>query len=92
MTKHGQCKRKKVTEYIASQPEAAEVALKRVRGVIRKALPRAEEVIAYKMPAYVMPGGTVAVLCRLEAALCGVSRNPASGGVPQGSNRTVQGP
>lgn len=41
-----------VNEYIAAQPKAAQVVLNRVRRVIRKALPRAEEVISYKMPAY----------------------------------------
>jgi uncharacterized protein YdhG (YjbR/CyaY superfamily) len=47
-----------VEEYIASQPEAAQAVLKRVRGIIRKALPRTEEVISYQIPAYKMPGGT----------------------------------
>jgi uncharacterized protein YdhG (YjbR/CyaY superfamily) len=48
-----------VEEYIASQPEAAQAVLKRVRSIIRKALPRAEEVISYQIPAYKMPWGTV---------------------------------
>lgn len=41
-----------VDEYVAQQPAAAQVVLKRVRGVIRKALPDAEEVISYNIPAY----------------------------------------
>lgn len=36
-----------VDDYIASQPEATQAVLKRVRGIIRKALPAAEEVISY---------------------------------------------
>ena len=41
-----------VNQYIARQPAASQIVLKRVRGVIRKALPDAEEVIAYNIPAY----------------------------------------
>jgi uncharacterized protein YdhG (YjbR/CyaY superfamily) len=48
-----------VDEYIASQPEAAQAALKRVRAIVRKALPEAEEVISYQIPAYKLPGGAV---------------------------------
>jgi uncharacterized protein YdhG (YjbR/CyaY superfamily) len=48
-----------VDEYIASQPEATQAVLKRVRSIIRKALPGAEEVISYQIPAYKLPGGAV---------------------------------
>jgi uncharacterized protein YdhG (YjbR/CyaY superfamily) len=41
-----------VDGYIASQPEAIRGTLERVRNAIREALPRAEEVISYNMPAY----------------------------------------
>jgi uncharacterized protein YdhG (YjbR/CyaY superfamily) len=50
---------KSVDEYIASQPEALKPILERMRGIIRKAVPRAEEVISYGMPAYKMHGRTV---------------------------------
>jgi uncharacterized protein YdhG (YjbR/CyaY superfamily) len=50
---------KSVDEYIAVQPEAARETLERVRSVIRKALPKSEEVISYQIPAYKMDGGTV---------------------------------
>jgi uncharacterized protein YdhG (YjbR/CyaY superfamily) len=50
---------KTVHEYIAGQPQAAQVVLNRVRSAIRKALPRAEEVISYKIPAYKLRGGIV---------------------------------
>ncbi len=45
-----------VDDYIARQPEAAQPVLERVRGAIRKALPKAEEVISYKIPAYKVNG------------------------------------
>jgi uncharacterized protein YdhG (YjbR/CyaY superfamily) len=50
---------KSVDEYIASQPEAVQRILEGARGAIRKALPRAEEVISYKIPAYKLQGETV---------------------------------
>ncbi len=46
-----------VDEYIASRPEAARGVLEQVRGAVRKALPHAEEVISYQIPAYRLPGG-----------------------------------
>lgn len=48
-----------VDEYIASQPEAVQGVLKRVRSIIRKAVPGAEEVISYKIPTYKLHGGPV---------------------------------
>jgi len=45
-----------VDEYIGSQPEAAQDVLKRVRRVIRKAVPAAEEWISYKIPTYKLRG------------------------------------
>lgn len=50
---------KSVDEYIASQPEAAQGILESVRAVIRKALPRAEEVISYQIPAFKVDSGAV---------------------------------
>ena len=47
---------KSVDEYLASQPEETQRALKRVRSTIRKAVPAAEEVISYKIPAYKLHG------------------------------------
>ena len=44
--------RNTVDDYIASQPEAVRGILRRVRSAIRKAVPRAEEVISYKIPTY----------------------------------------
>lgn len=48
-----------VDDYIASQPESVRATLERVRGIIRKAVPAAEESISYKMPAYRLPAGPV---------------------------------
>jgi uncharacterized protein YdhG (YjbR/CyaY superfamily) len=48
-----------VDEYIAARPEAVRPVLRRVRGIIRKALPGAQEVISYQIPAYKKHGGTV---------------------------------
>jgi len=48
-----------VDEYIASRPERIRGVLARVRTVIRRALPKADEVISYQIPAYKLKGGTV---------------------------------
>lgn len=48
-----------VDHYIASQPEASRPILERVRAAIRKALPKAEEMISYQIPAYKLPVGYV---------------------------------
>ena len=50
---------KSVDEYIASQPAAVQDALTRVRSAIRKALPAADEVISYNIPAYKLHGARV---------------------------------
>ena len=50
---------KNVNEYIASQPAESRAVLKRVRSTIRKALPEAEEVISYQIPAYKLHGAPV---------------------------------
>ncbi len=46
-------------EYIASKPERIQDVLERVRGAIRKALPQAQEVISYQIPAYKLNGRIV---------------------------------
>ena len=48
-----------VDAYIAAQPAATQRALEKVRATLRKALPGAEEVISYKIPAYRLHGGVV---------------------------------
>lgn len=46
-------------DYIAAQPEAMRGLLNDVRAAIRKALPKAEEVISYQLPAYKVDGVAV---------------------------------
>ena len=48
-----------VDDYIAAQPEAAQIVLTRLRRAVCKALPRAEEAISYGMPAYRLGGEIV---------------------------------
>ena len=48
-----------VHEYISAQPETAQLVLRLVRSTVLKALPGAEEVISYKIPAYRLHGGIV---------------------------------
>lgn len=45
-----------VDEYIVSRPEGVRSALEQVRDAVRKAMPLAEEVISYQMPAYKLNG------------------------------------
>jgi uncharacterized protein YdhG (YjbR/CyaY superfamily) len=50
---------KSVDDYISSRPEAVQGILQRVRTIIRKAMPGAEEVISYQIPAYKLNGRPV---------------------------------
>jgi uncharacterized protein YdhG (YjbR/CyaY superfamily) len=50
---------KSVDQYIATHPDDVQVILQRVRGAIRRALPRAEEAISYQIPAYTVDGSRV---------------------------------
>ncbi|MGD0360733.1 MAG: DUF1801 domain-containing protein, partial [Bryobacteraceae bacterium] len=50
---------KSVDEYIGSQPEAVQATLAAVRAAIQRALPRAEETLSYKIPAYKLHGEAV---------------------------------
>jgi uncharacterized protein YdhG (YjbR/CyaY superfamily) len=47
---------KSVDEYIASKPRDVQGVLKRVRSTIRRAVPAADEVISYQIPAYKLNG------------------------------------
>ena len=48
-----------VDDYIARFPPATQAVLERVRGVLRKALPKAEEGISYGIPVLRQHGGAV---------------------------------
>jgi uncharacterized protein YdhG (YjbR/CyaY superfamily) len=52
---------KSMDDYIASQPEAVQRVLQRVRSTIRKAVPDADEVISYQIPTFKLRG--YPVLC-----------------------------
>jgi uncharacterized protein YdhG (YjbR/CyaY superfamily) len=45
-----------IDEYIAAQPTNVRASLKMLRQIIKKAAPKAEEVISYQMPAYKFHG------------------------------------
>jgi len=47
---------KSVSEYLATLPKATRATLQRVRAVIRKAIPKGEEVISYQIPAVKLEG------------------------------------
>jgi uncharacterized protein YdhG (YjbR/CyaY superfamily) len=50
---------KNVADYIVGFPRPVRAVLTRVRSIIRKAVPGADEVISYQMPAYKLHGRTV---------------------------------
>jgi uncharacterized protein YdhG (YjbR/CyaY superfamily) len=45
-----------IDDYIAAQPEAVHDTLQRLRGIVHKAVPDAEEVISYGIPAFKLSG------------------------------------
>ncbi len=47
---------KSVDEYISAQPKGVRPVLRRLRSIIRKAVPAAVEVISYQLPAYTLAG------------------------------------
>jgi uncharacterized protein YdhG (YjbR/CyaY superfamily) len=51
-----------VDAYIASRPPAVQGALKEVRRILKKAMPRAEEVISYGIPLFTQGGMRVIFL------------------------------
>ncbi len=50
---------KSVDAYIAAQPDDVQPILERMRAIIRRAVPAAEEGISYQIPAYKLHGGPV---------------------------------
>jgi uncharacterized protein YdhG (YjbR/CyaY superfamily) len=69
---------KSVDDYLAAQPEATRRILSRVRSAIRKAMPGAEEVISYKIPAYKLHGRVALYFAGWKGHY---SLYPASGGL-----------
>ena len=56
-----------VNDYVASQPRTAQAVLKRVRSIIRKAIPDADEAISYGIPAFKRNGRVVLYLAGWKA-------------------------
>lgn len=50
---------KNIPDYIAGFPRPVQAILKRVRGIVRKAVPAAEESITYQIPTYKLNGRPV---------------------------------
>jgi uncharacterized protein YdhG (YjbR/CyaY superfamily) len=50
---------KSIDEYIRTKPKDLQLILQRVRSVIRKAVPAAEEAISYQIPAFKVHGGAM---------------------------------
>jgi len=50
---------KSVAEYLATLPKDTRATLQRVRATVRKAVPNAEEVISYQIPALSLEGSAV---------------------------------
>ena len=48
-----------ISDYIAAQPKAVQPILRKIRAILKKALPQAEEVISYQMPAFRLSNGVV---------------------------------
>ena len=78
---------KSVDQYIAAQPEHGRDALQRVRATIRKALPKAEEVVSYQIPAYKLNGSMVIYFAGWKAHY---SIYPATGRVLEAFARELE--
>lgn len=50
---------KSTDEFIATFPKAMQAKLQQIRATIKKSAPKAEEVIKYGMPAYILKGNLV---------------------------------
>ncbi len=48
-----------VAEYIAKQPKSSQPMLKKIRAIIKRVVPKAEELISYQIPAYKLDGELV---------------------------------
>ena len=48
-----------VAEYIAKQPKSSQPVLKKIRAIIKRVVPKADELISYQIPAYKLDGEIV---------------------------------
>ena len=77
-----------VDDYVAAQPSALTPILEKVRATLRKALPNAEEVISYQIPAYRVPGGMVIFFAGWKSHY---SVYPATAGVVEALRAELEG-
>jgi uncharacterized protein YdhG (YjbR/CyaY superfamily) len=76
-----------VDEYIATQPRRTESVLTKLRRVLRKALPKAEEGISYQIPTYKLGGRAAIYFAGFEEH---VSLYPASAAVLRALGETAK--
>ena len=77
-----------VDDYVAAQPRLLHPVLERVRATLRKALPNADEVISYQIPAYRLPGGMVIFFAGWKSHY---SVYPATAGVQEALGAELEG-
>ena len=63
--------------YIAAAPEPFQFSLKRLRAILARALPDAEEIVAYNMPGFRI-GGTVVASYAAFSKQCGLYLLPGA--------------
>lgn len=63
--------------YIAAAPEAFRPLLKRLRALLARTLPEAEEVVAYNMPGFTIGGSVVASYAAFSKQ-CGLYLRPSA--------------
>jgi uncharacterized protein YdhG (YjbR/CyaY superfamily) len=79
---------KSVDEYIATKPGPVQIILERVRSTIRKAIPEADEVISYQLPAYKLKGRPVIYFAGWKEHY---SVYPATGGLIEAFQKELAG-
>lgn len=63
--------------YIAAAPELFQPSLKRLRALLARALPEAEEVVAYNMPGFKIGGSVIAGYASFSKQ-CGLYLHPSA--------------
>ena len=79
---------KSIDDYIATQPETSQAVLQSVRGAIRQAVPDAEEVISYQMPAFKLQGRVMIFFAGWKEHY---SIYPATDGIPEAFRKELAG-
>lgn len=63
--------------YIAAAPEQFRPSLERLRAILARALPEAQEIVAYKMPGFTIGGSVVASYAAFSKQ-CGLYLQPSA--------------